>query len=332
MNPENDIHGLAANYLAGEMNRRQQRKFLRMLEEREDQKTEFLKLKKDWQKIITDAGDIQSDSRKAWNNLISRLDNDGILTRESESPRITPFNLMRLAAAVILLLAISIPSVLYFQGKNREYPINTYTAKEQTTSYDLPDGSRVFLKKGSEITLSQNFERNRNMNLRGEAWFDVMADLSYPFRITTGEAIISVLGTEFNVREDKPAGQTEVWVESGSVVVQGRRNKEEIILKPGEFAVSSRKEINREAGPLPNYLAWKTRIFEFDNEPLDEVFLLIEDVYQIEISVEDEAVNMLRLTSAYHKQSAEAVLKTISAAFGLNIVQVDDRYLVSVYP
>lgn len=332
MNPENDIHGLAANYLAGEMNRRQQRKFLKMLEEREDQKTEFLKLKEDWQKILNDAGDIQSDSRKAWNNLISRLDNDGLLEEETKSPPVIPFRLMRLAAAVILLLAISIPSVLYFQGKNREYPMDSYTATEQTTSYDLPDGSRVFLKKGSEITLSESFERNRSLNLRGEAWFDVMADPSYPFRITTGEAIISVVGTEFNVREDKTAGQTEVLVESGSVVVQGRRNKEEIILRPGEFAVSNRKKINREAGPDPNYLSWKTRIFEFNNEPLTEVFRLIEDVYQVKISVEDESINMLRLTSAYYKQSAEAVLKTISAAFGLNIVQVGDRYLVSSNP
>jgi ferric-dicitrate binding protein FerR (iron transport regulator) len=332
MNPNSDIHVLSANYLAGEMNSRQERKFLKMLASHPDQKATFEKLKTDWDYMLTRHDNSQPDTHAAWNSLYTKLDADGLLVNPAIPVQRIPMYTWRLAASILLILAISIPAVLYFQGRSGITADTSFAAEEQTMSYDLPDGSRVFLKKGSEISFSARFENDRKLSLQGEAYFDVMADPAHPFRITTGEAVISVLGTEFNVKENEAAGHTEVLVESGNVLVRGRGNSQEINLTPGEFAISTRKQVSLEKQADTNYLAWKTRIFEFRNKPLQEVFALLEDVYQVKILVEDEKINDLRLTSSYHKQSAEAVLNTIGAAFGLNIVHDSENYEVNFNP
>lgn len=276
--------------------------------------------------------DLQHNTRQAWNNLKNRMENDGLISQTNHPWDYFPIFSWRLAASILLIIALSIPAIFYFQGKMGEGNKNILLAEDQTTSYDLPDGSRVFLKKGSEIELIHQFENNRSLSMQGEAYFDVLADPSHPFRIITGEAIITVLGTEFNIKENKESNCTEILVESGKVLVQGKENKKEITLEKGEFAISSIKDLNKEIQTNSNYLAWKTRIFEFRNESLSEVFKLIEDVYQVKILVKEESINNLRLTSSYNKQSAEAILSTISAAFGLKILQENERYVVSLYP
>src|SRR5258705_4020135 len=105
------------------------------------------------------------------------------------------------AAAVIL-------AFLFFRNPVNETLIplktagNTISTKPGSKSkIELPDGTQVWLNADSKLRYSQDFMgAYREVQLTGEAYFDVAKDKSRPFIIHTGPIDIRVVGTSFNVR------------------------------------------------------------------------------------------------------------------------------------
>lgn len=331
MNTEKDFASLSASYLAGEMSKKETSYFLKSMKNDEEKKKEFLLMQATWERVSSDPVNDYTETVSAWNKLYERMDEEGLVSEEQSKSRILSSPFMRIAAAILLFLAILTPTWLYLRSDRltNDDGLN-YLAIDNNAAYDLPDGSRVFLKKGSLIELSASFETRRSVNLRGEAYFDIMEDPSRPFIISTGTAEVKVLGTSFNVKEDPATNTTGVFVESGKVQVKALREEKELILTNGQYS-----EIDRHSAKLvnlsdPNYLAWKTREFHFQNENILDVFQTLEDAYQVKIITKDRGIDDLRLTSSYHKQSIDAILETIALAFDLDIEKKKEKYLVRV--
>ena len=89
------------------------------------------------------------------------------------------------------------------------------------------------------MTYDKNFGKNiREVNLTGEAFFDVTKDSSHPFIIHTNVIDIKVLGTEFNVRSYPNDANTETSLIRGKVEVTVKnRANEKIYLEPNEKLV-----------------------------------------------------------------------------------------------
>jgi ferric-dicitrate binding protein FerR (iron transport regulator) len=327
MNRNREISLLTARYLAGEMNSKEENKFLQMMVKDENQKSEFQSLKETWTTLESNPATEIPDSREAWIKLHNRLENDGLLT---QTP-IRSFNsvniYLKIAASILIFLAITIPSYYLLNNDPLKNGSIAYVAENSVSTYDLPDGSRVFLKGGSEIDLPGDFLEQRRVNLKGEAYFEIMADPSHPLSIHTKNASISVLGTSFNVKENKSSDETEVMVETGKVKVNNPKGQE-IFLNPGQFVRAGKNNIQLEVNKDQNYLSWKTREFHFNNQKLNQVFSLLEEVYQVKIDVLDEDILEFRLTSSYNKQSIDAILKTIGTAFDLKITRERNAYEV----
>jgi ferric-dicitrate binding protein FerR (iron transport regulator) len=114
----------------------------------------------------------------------------------SKKGKVVQFNFKKLykyAAAVVVLLTTS-----YLFLFNNEANFNTNYA--QTKNFNLPDSSEVVLNANSEITFSKNdWENSRNLNLNGEAFFKVQRGKKFTVNTEIGE--VTVLGTQFNVKE-----------------------------------------------------------------------------------------------------------------------------------
>ncbi len=324
-----DISSELARYFAGEMNESEKKNFIRMIERNEKMKKEFEIMKKTWGNINPEALDKFSDTDSAWTKLRDRLDNDGLILKDHEKTRLISPVFYRIAASILLFLAISTSAWLLLSDRIILFPEKiTYSADKNTSSYDLPDGSRVLLKKGSDVKISRNFKTQRSVRLEGEAFFDIMKDPSHPFSIETRNASITVLGTSFNIKENNDNGITEVLVESGKVSVRPLKNKDELVMNPGQYARISPEDIQLMELKDPNYLAWKTREFQFLNQRLEHVFNILEDAYQVNIEVSGDEINSLRLTSSYSKQSIDAIMQTIGTAFNLEIEENQNTYRV----
>ena len=320
-----------ARYLAGEMDAKEEIAFRKGIEADPGLKSELNQMEQRWRYFNDHPSRGESETGKAWNKLISRLESDGLL---HEGPpvagRWNTAPVFRAAAVILLILAIGITSVYLgvFRDDTTDSSLRHF-AEEGVSTIDLPDGSRVFLNKGAEITLPGGFELERSVALKGEAYFEVMSDPVTPFTVRSGNVVVSVLGTSFNVKETGQAGEIEVYVESGKVRVSREPSGEFITLEPGEIGFAGPDHLNRSQQNDPNYVAWKTKDFKFVDEELTRVLRELEESYHVQIEADAENLAGMRITAAYREQSIEAILETIGTAFGFTVNKKEDHYYLT---
>lgn len=320
-----------ARYMAGEMEMKEEIEFRERVKRDEGLNKELKQMEKSWTHINDQALPGEGDTGKAWGKLHDRLEADGLLesTHPAERSRsLSPA--LRIAASVLLLLAIGIPALWYgLKHDNREVPQLMQLSEKGVKTIDLPDGSRVFLNEGSEINYPENFDQDRRVQLDGEAFFEVMSDPVNPFTVRSGKVIVSVLGTSFNVKKGEQEEDVEVFVESGKVRMALDDPNEFITLEPGDLGVALASNLSQMDQSDPNYISWKTKDFKFVNEELGKVLLELEESYHVEIHTEGVQLSELRITSTYKEQSIDAILETIGAAFGLSVQKKEDLYYLN---
>ena len=75
-----------------------------------------------------------------------------------------------------------------------------YVPAGQRAELVLPDSTRVWLNANSKLVYSTSFKEGiRQVELDGEAYFDVKHNGDNPFVVRTKSMNVTVLGTEFNV-------------------------------------------------------------------------------------------------------------------------------------
>ena len=104
----------------------------------------------------------------------------------------------------------------------------------------LPDGTVVRLNGSSTLSYNKDFNKNvREVNLEGEACFDVTKDAAHPFIVHTSRIDIKVLGTMFNVKsyDQDPTIETTLLRGSVEVYTKDDPSAPKVILKPNEKLV-----------------------------------------------------------------------------------------------
>ncbi|HEY4335346.1 MAG TPA: FecR family protein, partial [Puia sp.] len=125
-------------------------------------------------------------------------------------------------------------------GPNIPIAHNSVSTKSGSRSkIQLPDGTQVWLNADSRLIYSESFRGDaREVQLCGEAYFDVVKDRQHPFIIHTSTIDVTVLGTTLNVRSYSNEKNTEAVLIRGSVEVTLHNNPgKKIILKPNDKLV-----------------------------------------------------------------------------------------------
>jgi ferric-dicitrate binding protein FerR (iron transport regulator) len=164
----------------------------------------------------------------------------------------------------------------------------------------LPDGSVVWLNSGSALRFPVAFPRgNRTVFLEGEGYFDVARDESSPFRVISGEKIVTVLGTRFNVSAyaDDPTWSVTLVEGSVSVLVDGR----ESLLEPSRQFVHGEGGSRVDVVETETYTAWTRGQVYFKLSPLEEIVRKLERWYDFTITYEDDALRRARFRGGINK-------------------------------
>jgi ferric-dicitrate binding protein FerR (iron transport regulator) len=305
--------------------------FLSKSEKRQEQLSELKYMEKNWKHFDQNSSQRDWNSGEAWVQLHQRLETEGLLEDQAgrqDRHRIAP--LFRIAASIALVFAIGIPA-LYF-GVIRESAkenVSHFVAMEGVYTVNLPDGSRVYLNKGAEISCSKAFTDQRKVELTGEAFFEVMSDPQNPFTVHSGEMLVTVLGTSFNVKQLDSSSDTEVFVKTGKVRVSVEASDQSIQLEPGEVGIVENRTLRAATQEDPNYISWKTLEFKFVNSALSEVLNELEESYHVDIDAEDVDLSEMRITTSYSGQSINAILETIGTAFNLNVSRKENTYILN---
>ncbi|PRY16366.1 FecR family protein [Pontibacter ummariensis] len=265
------------------------------------------------------------DAGSAYSKILSRIKD---AKQEEEScvtysfPRQQPQFWLKVAAAIVLPLCLAWAFVHY--TTSRSTPVATYvsvTAEPGVKkTIHLPDGSRVKLNSGSEVTFRKDFALHgkRDIQLRGEAFFEVAKDSLRPFIVHTGAISTEALGTSFNINYDICNGATRVALATGGVRVdkQGHNQRQELSrLVPGQqlaYDKASRK-YSVSGYNATEVLGWQEGVLYFKKDSMDQVVKKLEKWYGVDIEVEAKHLqdNAWNYTGAYDNESLERVLEGI---------------------
>jgi len=203
-------------------------------------------------------------------------------------------------------------SIRYQHSPRTENIHTLYTPIGERYRVYLPDGTSVWLNAASSLRYHTPQDGERNVNLNGEAYFEVASKSSgkgvkVPFRVHTEKAVIEVTGTEFNVHsyEGYPLQATLV---EGSVSL--KTQKEEIRLRPGQQGVVD-AEISVEQVDTDEIRAWKEGMFQFENKPLDYILTELQRWYGFELDPDTRIPSKRFTASISRDQSLEAVLRML---------------------
>jgi transmembrane sensor len=230
---------------------------------------------------------------------------------------------LRAAAALALLVGGGLVwRLIGSDGSTRNARVYR-TAVGRSDSVVLRDGTHVLLGPGSELTLATGYgEVGRDVELRGEALFDVRHDDRRPFRVHAGSATVSDVGTTFAVRSDA-GDEVHVVVTSGVVLLHaaGTPVDRGVILKGGDrgtVRADGRTEADRGVA-TENDLAWTRGLLVFDDASLDRVGADLRRWYGIELQIADSGLARRHLTASFGTESAQQVLDVIRLALGVTI-------------
>jgi ferric-dicitrate binding protein FerR (iron transport regulator) len=211
----------------------------------------------------------------------------------------------------------------------------------------LPDGTSVWLNAGSKLTYEKDFGENiREVNLTGEAYFDVVRNVQKPFIIHTKALDIKVLGTRFNVKSYPDEKTTETSLIKGSIEVTIKnRRADKIIMKPNEKLVIANEapeetrsaERKRSVVNAPiitlshlNYFSIDSTIIEtswvenrlvFEDESFAELSLKLSRWYGVHFHFNAPEIEKLRFTGNFKEETIHEALSAmkITATFNYKI-------------
>lgn len=220
------------------------------------------------------------------------------------------------AAAVVLVLMLWLPgreagSGLFPVAGKDEHVLERRVYRE-SEEISLPDGSRVLLKPNSElIALYTGDSFEREVILKGEAFFDIRHDPSATFIVHTGDIHTRVLGTAFNIRTW--AGETEVTVARGMVEVSREGKsfgkltaREQITIKESSSSIQTLSEAETELFSLD------LLPLVFDEATLDEVFEEVGRRFRTNILADNPGLGKCRISASFtHGESLEEILDLV---------------------
>ncbi|HCE58372.1 MAG TPA: hypothetical protein DER09_11210 [Prolixibacteraceae bacterium] len=280
------------------------------------------------------------NSVAAWQKVQSKMHEPQLRVVQKNNVRKEVISHFYKVAAIVVFAVLLGSAGYYFGFRNKvtEVYSEIISAEKQVISeYTLPDGSVVALNSNSKLVFPRNFKGNtREVTIYGEAFFDVKPDASKPFIINAGNAQVKVLGTSFNVKAYPENETVEVVVATGKVQVSGKtgsavNNNTPILLVPGEKGIVA----NNGSLPAkmentnPNYLAWKTHDFVFNEIPLRDVIDCLEKTYHVDIEVTQPELNDLKLTAHFENKPIDFVLNVVRLTFNLDLSEENEQFTFS---
>jgi ferric-dicitrate binding protein FerR (iron transport regulator) len=235
----------------------------------------------------------------------------------SLSARIQP----ALKIAAILVIALTAGYFLYHTVLPSTGSRGWIT--EQTEVY-LPDSSFVVLNTASGIRFAgKKWDEERTVELRGEAFFKVKTGAQ--FTVQTPQGQVTVLGTEFSVKDREDYFQVTCF--SGSVrVVTPQRST---VLKPqSSYRVVNGIEENfiYSGGSVPD---WFREESSFRSVPLRFVLSELELQYNVSVVTKDVDVNQLFTGSFTHK-NLDIALEAVTIPVNLQYAISENKTVITV--
>ncbi|UXX79223.1 FecR domain-containing protein [Reichenbachiella carrageenanivorans] len=261
------------------------------------------------------------DVLKAWEKVQRRK------PVASMSQKSITWNWMKIAVTILLVAGAGWFAYLFSQVETQ-----TTVAVAETQGVELADGSNVTLNKGSELIYPDRFKENqRNVVLKGEAYFEITKDPDQPFVIQTDEIQVTVLGTSFNVNNAN-ADSVIVSVDTGRVLMSVGGKEE--ILTPGFRGVyyrSSQTLVKVAIDHVGMHNYWRTKKLSFRGATVAQAVRTIQEVYEVKVEYSNPDIAYCKINVDFENEPVENVLDIMAETLNLVWSNQGHAYLLAGY-
>jgi len=261
-----------------------------------------------WQDADTEMPEEQKDRIR--HNLLA-----GIKTQK----RLTAKKILKFSAAAACVAVALMTGFL--AGKGTEPEANVFeciAANGQKSTISLPDGTKVMLNSASSLRYASDFNvKNRDIELNGEAYFEVARNEEIPLVVSAKQMKVEVLGTKFNVRAYSSEPEIVTTLVEGCV--KATAGGREMLMKPAEEISYNVKsgEMRKYDAPNKNHLnhliPWRDNELFFNGNNLKEIGAILERMYNVNVIFEDETITKYTYTGLVRNSSLSNVLDLITA-------------------
>ncbi len=180
----------------------------------------------------------------------------------------------------------------------------------------LSDGTKVWLNAGSSFKYPGLFNGDvRQVELLGEAYFEVAKDRNKPFIVMSDGQEVKVTGTSFNVLAYPGENKTKTTLVEGEVYVYKSSNSKEksssqkqIRLLPGEEALLIEGEFKKYQADIAMATAWIDGNFYFKDTPFDDMIRQIARWYDLDVVYQSKIPEELFTGEMNRKVDTDVVL------------------------
>lgn len=267
-------------------------------------------------------------SRKLWDRIEEEITVAPVTVHHSS--KLKPYLLRYTKYAAILVAVVG--GFVLIRNATQTRKITVATGNGENKEVILPDGSMVQLAPNSSVSWYSNIndQSQREVWAQGEAEFTVKHINQHPQLIKKGERFVvhlpqsidvRVLGTVFNITERR--GEAAVYLKSGSVRIT--RNKQELLLQPGESAVTNKltRELRLDKSIPKLQHEWENHILILNKTKISTILRLINDSYGVRLTVEDPLLLNRDIDGAIPLDDLEKALRILSSVTGTEVVKAD---------
>lgn len=221
-----------------------------------------------------------------------------------------------LAAAVLVLVG----GFLFFHTSEKLKP-TCIVSEDKVVRCTLPDQTEVILAPGSSLSyLTEDFKsKSRVVKMKGKAFFSVTKNENAPFLVYGQYSATKVLGTRFQINEQRADSITEIYVESGKVYFSSLSQEDGgVVLTKGMKAMlpftGNQPHVAEQS--VLNPLAWADNTFVYESTPVMDVLEELSDFYGVTLSTPETDK---KLTAEFRTDDLDNILAIVEQTLEIKI-------------
>lgn len=276
--------------------------------------------KRFWEESSEELDDDGYDGSMILNSIYHRIKLDESMELAGNRLTTRIINILSRVAAVLfipLIVLVLINRNNFIPGTEEIAYSEIFSPLGTRTQFYLPDGSSGWLNGGSYLEFPLSFKgKSRHVELRGEAYFDVISNPKKPFIVTGNDIKVIAHGTSFNVMAYPDDQLISVTLVQGTIDVSGKKdgmNRIVTITEPGNMCCydlgtssckTSKVDINK-------VTSWKDGRLVFRDEPFHEVVKKINRWYNVNIIIKDIILESYTYRATFEDERLDEVLKLL---------------------
>lgn len=230
----------------------------------------------------------------------------------------------RVAAILLIPLFMLSAYLVWHEYNNKPYYVNVKTNSGMISSFDLPDGSKVWLNSGGKLKYPIEFSsKRREVQLEGQGYFSVQRNEDAPFVVIIDNFYsVEVLGTEFNISAYEDDHLIETTLVSGKVKLNIHLTGGRLIqkfLKPNEKATYNRETHRLKIATvnIESDKVWREGKIIFRKHPMEQVLKVLSRYYNVRFEVKNSAIMESEITAKFKNEPLQQVLEYLELASGI---------------